>query len=69
MGLFNLLRFLGGTLGPVVFALVLQASTPTSTIAAFRTDFLLIAILAGIAVLVGLFVPGSEPLRRCLDEQ
>jgi EmrB/QacA subfamily drug resistance transporter len=69
MGLFNLLRFLGGTLGPVVFALVLQASISTSTTAAFRVDFLLIAILAGIAVLVGLFVPGSEPLRRCLDEQ
>jgi len=69
MGLFNLLRFLGGTLGPVVFALVLLASGTASAPAAFRADFSLVTIAATIAVMVGIFVPATEPPRSCLDEE
>ena len=69
MGLFNLLRFLGGTLGPVVFALVLLASGPASTPAAFRADFSLVTITAIIAVMVGIFVPGAKAPPSSLGDQ
>jgi EmrB/QacA subfamily drug resistance transporter len=59
-GLFNLLRFIGGTLGPAVFALVLQAAAPGSSTVAFRMNFYLVTITATVAVMVGIFVPGAQ---------
>ncbi len=59
MGLFNLLRFLGATLGPTIFALVLQAVDPGFAVHSFRIDFYLVSIIAIIAVIVGLVVPGT----------
>jgi len=69
MGLFNLLRFLGGTLGPVVFALVLLASGPASTPAAFRADFFLVTITAMMAVMVGILVPGAGAPPSSLGDE
>ncbi len=60
LGLFNLLRFLGGTLGPTVFALVLQTLGRGSAPSSFRINFYLVTVVAVLAVLVGLFVPGTE---------
>jgi len=60
MGLFNLVRFIGGTLGPTLFALVLQATGPGFTLVSFRVDFCLVTLAAILAVMVGILVPGSE---------
>ncbi len=59
LGLFNLLRFLGATLGPTIFALVLQAVGPGFASRSFRLDFYLVTVMAVIAVIVGLVVPGD----------
>jgi EmrB/QacA subfamily drug resistance transporter len=69
MGLFNLLRFLGGTLGPTVFALVLQAVGPGFAPSSFRIDFYLVSVMAIIALAVGLFIPGTEAPHACLAEE
>jgi EmrB/QacA subfamily drug resistance transporter len=58
LGLFNMFRFVGGTLGPTVFALVLLALGPQPTIAGFGTDFYLVSVVAILAVFVALAVPG-----------
>jgi EmrB/QacA subfamily drug resistance transporter len=60
MGLFNLLRFIGGTMGPTLFALVLQATGPGFALLSFRLDFYLVTLAAILAVVVGILVPGSE---------
>jgi len=65
-----MLRFVGGTLGPTVFALVLQASGPELTTSAFRVDFYMVAVMATMAVLVGLRVPGTTYLEEtCITEE
>jgi EmrB/QacA subfamily drug resistance transporter len=69
MGLFNLMRFIGGTLGPTIFAFVLQSGGAASLTHAFRTDFYLISLTAIVAVLVGIFVPGSEVPHTCSASQ
>jgi EmrB/QacA subfamily drug resistance transporter len=60
MGLFNLVRFGGGTVGPAVFALILQASGPQLTISAFHTVFYLIGIMATLAILAAIVIPGAQ---------
>jgi len=60
MGLFNLLRFIGGSLGPTLFALVLQTTGPGFALVSFRLDFYLVSVLSILAVIVGISVPGSE---------
>jgi len=67
MGLFNLLRFIGGTLGPTIFALVLQAAAPGSTTDAFRLNFYLVTTTAIVAVIVGIFVPGAQAPHTCSE--
>jgi EmrB/QacA subfamily drug resistance transporter len=59
-GLFNLLRFLGGTLGATVFAIVLQAGVVGAIIESYRLDFYLVAATAALAILIGIFVPGKD---------
>jgi EmrB/QacA subfamily drug resistance transporter len=59
-GLFNLLRFLGGTLGATVFAIVLQAGAVSAIIESYRLDFYLVAATAALAILIGIFVPGKD---------
>jgi len=67
MGLFNLLRFIGATLGPTVFALVLQAGGPGSSADAFRMNFYLVTITAIVAVIVGIFLPGAQGPHTCSE--
>ncbi len=59
-GLFNLLRFLGGTLGPTVFAIVLQAGAVGLIFRSYRLDFYLVTATAILATLIGVFVPGKD---------
>jgi EmrB/QacA subfamily drug resistance transporter len=65
MGLFNLMRFIGGALGPTIFAFVLQSADAGSLTGAFRMDFYLVSLTAIVAVLVGIFVPGAEAPHAC----
>ena len=60
MGLFNLVRFGGGTIGPALFAIVLQAQGPALTPSAFHTVFLLVSIMATLAILAGIAIPGAH---------
>jgi EmrB/QacA subfamily drug resistance transporter len=69
MGLFNLLRFLGGTLGPTIFALVLQTVGAGFAPESFRTVFYLVTTMAIVAVMVGLFAPGVEAPHSSLAEE
>jgi EmrB/QacA subfamily drug resistance transporter len=61
MGLFNLVRFGGGTVGPAVFAIVLQSSGPALTTGAFHTVFYLIGVMAALAIVAGVAIPGAHP--------
>jgi EmrB/QacA subfamily drug resistance transporter len=67
-GLFNLLRFLGGTLGPTVFAIVLQAGGAGLMIRSYRLDFYLVTAVAIMAITIGILMPGREPLHPCHRE-
>lgn len=69
LGLFNLVRFGGGTLGPAVFALVLQASGPQLAPPAFHTVFYLVSIMAALAIGAGISVPGPQTEEACLVEE
>jgi EmrB/QacA subfamily drug resistance transporter len=69
MGIFNLLRFVGGTLGPTVFALVLLAFGTELTSSSFRPDFYLVTAMAILAIIVGLRVPGTQIEEPCLLEE
>jgi EmrB/QacA subfamily drug resistance transporter len=68
MGLFNLLRFLAGTLGPAVFAIVVQAMGPGFPAPAFRLNFYLVTIMGVVAVMIGILVPGAEVPHDCITE-
>ena len=68
LGLFNMLRFVGATLGPTVFALVLQALGPAPTPGGFRADFYIIVLVAILAAVVGLRVPAPHSAETCLIE-
>jgi MFS family permease len=63
-----MLRFVGATLGPTVFALVLQALGPAPTPGGFRADFYIIVLVAILAAVVGLRVPAPHPDETCLIE-
>jgi EmrB/QacA subfamily drug resistance transporter len=69
LGIFNLLRFVGGTLGPTIFALVLQTSGTELMPGSFRMDFYLVAVMAVLAILVGLRVPGTHIEETCVVEE
>ncbi len=69
LGVFNMLRFVGGTLGPTVFALALQVFGPELTSTAFHMDFYLVTITAALAILVGLRVPGTQVEEACFPEE
>jgi EmrB/QacA subfamily drug resistance transporter len=69
MGLFNLVRFCGGTLGPAVFALVLETPGPELTASGFRTVFYLVSIMAAVAILAGITSPGPHSEASCVSEE
>jgi MFS family permease len=55
-GVFHMGRFVSGSLGTTVLALLLQA--PAGMAAGFRHGLLLVAVVAGLAVLAALRLPG-----------
>jgi hypothetical protein len=56
LGIFNMLRFVSGTLGATIFGAVLERGG-TSALPAFRLDFWLFAAVAGTAALLALKMP------------
>jgi EmrB/QacA subfamily drug resistance transporter len=67
LGMFNMLRFVGGTLGPTVFAIVLQALGPAPTAGGFRTDFYVIVLVAMLAIFVAFSVPANHQETSLID--
>jgi DHA2 family multidrug resistance protein len=61
LGIFNMLRFVSGTLGATIFGAVLERGG-TSALPAFRLDFVLFAAVAGAAALLALRMP-TAPRR------
>jgi EmrB/QacA subfamily drug resistance transporter len=62
LGIFNMLRFVSGTLGATIFGAVLERGG-TGALPAFRADFVLFAVVAGAAALLALKMP-IAPNRR-----
>ncbi len=67
LGIFNMFRFISGSLGTTVFGIVLQSAS--SHLEAFRLDFYLLIAVAAVAALVALGLPGpvacqSPPARN-----
>lgn len=59
LGLFNMFRFIGGTLGATIFSLILAAfSEQWGLVGAAHLDFGLIAMLGSVAMFVALQMPG-----------
>lgn len=65
LGLFNMLRFVGATLGPTVFALVLQTVGTEVSPGGYKADFYVIVLVAVVAAIVGLRVPAAHSEQTC----
>ncbi len=63
LGIFNMLRFVSGTLGATIFGAVLERGG-TSALPAFRLDFWLLAGVAGVAALLALKMPTAVRQMR-----
>jgi DHA2 family florfenicol/chloramphenicol resistance protein-like MFS transporter len=62
LGIFNMLRFVSGTIGATIFGAVLERGG-TSALPAFRMDFVLFALVAGVAALLAMKMP-TAPTRQ-----
>jgi EmrB/QacA subfamily drug resistance transporter len=58
LGIFNMFRFISGTLGTTVFGIILQSAYSPSNLRAFRLDFYLLIAVASAAALLALNLPG-----------
>jgi EmrB/QacA subfamily drug resistance transporter len=58
LGIFNMFRFISGTLGTTIFGIILQSASFTSNLEPFRLDFYLLIAVASIAALLALNLPG-----------
>lgn len=59
LGLYNMIRFMGGMLGTTIFGIMLDIASPQlGLLSAFRFDFGIVVILGGFAALLTLSLPG-----------
>jgi EmrB/QacA subfamily drug resistance transporter len=58
LGIFNMFRFISGTLGTTVFGIILQSASSPLNLGAFRLDFYLLIAVASAAALLALNLPG-----------
>lgn len=59
LGLYNMIRFMGGMLGTTVFGILLDIMSPsTGILGAFRVDFALVAAMGALAALLTFALPG-----------
>ncbi len=67
LGIFNMLRFVAGTLGQTIFGAVLdRGGGAAAGLGAFRADFLIFAAVAGAAALLALRMPNAPRVRVAL---
>jgi predicted MFS family arabinose efflux permease len=60
LGIFNMLRFMAGSLGQTIFGAVLdQNGGPTAGVGAFRPDFLILTAVAAVAAVLALRMPSA----------
>jgi MFS family permease len=58
LGIFNMLRFMSGSLGQTIFGAVLdQHGGPAAGVSAYRLDFYILAIVAAVAAVLALRMP------------
>ncbi|HSR35461.1 MAG TPA: MFS transporter [Anaerolineae bacterium] len=60
LGIFNMVRFIGASLGSTVFGVILEGATAEPTMRAYRVSFALLIAVAVAAVLLALGVPTSR---------
>jgi len=68
LGIFNMFRFISGSLGTTVFGIILQRASSPSNLGAFRLDFYLLITVASLAALVALGLPGPVACQSPPDQ-
>jgi EmrB/QacA subfamily drug resistance transporter len=63
LGIFNMVRFIGASLGSTTFGVVLEGAAPGNPLAAYRLAFGLVIGVAAAAVLLSLSVPAVQVRR------
>ncbi len=59
LGLYNMIRFMGGMLGTTIFGIMLDIVSPSAgMLGAFRADFALVAAMGALAVILTFALPG-----------
>jgi MFS family permease len=67
LGIFNMLRFMAGSLGQTIFGAVLdQSGGPAAGVSAYRLDFYILAAVAAVAAVLALKMPTAA---RALAKQ
>jgi EmrB/QacA subfamily drug resistance transporter len=67
LGIFNMFRFISGTLGATIFGIILQSASSPSSLRAFRLDFYRLIAVASVAALLALNLPGPIACQPLLD--
>jgi EmrB/QacA subfamily drug resistance transporter len=68
LGIFNMFRFISGSLGTTIFGIILQSAFSPSNLGAFRLDFYLLIAVASVAALLSLHLPGPIACQPLLDQ-
>lgn len=68
LGIFNMFRFISGSLGTTVFGIILQSASSPSNLGTFRLDFYLLIAVASLAALVALGLPGPVACQSPPDQ-
>ncbi len=64
LGIFNMMRFVSGTLGATIFGTILGRGGAAAGLGAFRVDAYLLALVAGVAAFLSLKLPTAPRLAR-----
>jgi MFS family permease len=64
LGIFNMVRFIGASLGTTAFGLILGQATGKLDLAPYRHDYAMLIGVAAAAVLLIVLTPGSRPVRE-----
>jgi MFS family permease len=60
LGIFNMVRFIGASLGSTVFGVVLAGAAAPTSLAPYRIDFALLIVVAAAAAGLALSVPSAR---------
>jgi hypothetical protein len=68
LGIFNMFRFISGTLGTTIFGIILQSASSPSNLGAFRLDFYLLIAVASVAARLAFDLPGPVACQPLSDQ-